>query len=39
MTTGSQVAEWQPLVADEAASSPPFDFPKCSPAMRGKPYR
>lgn len=29
---------WQPLVADEAAS-PPFDFPKVSPLVRGKQHR
>lgn len=35
---GSEVA-WQPLVADEALTCPPFDFPKVNPLYRGKPYR
>lgn len=36
---GSELPAWQPLVADEAQRSPPFDFPKTSPLYRGKPYR
>lgn len=36
---GSQLPPWESLVANEATASPPFDFPKVSPAVRGQRHR